>query len=141
MNTIEELRALPKIVANLEQKKCEIQGQIQEYYKHFEGIIKEVFIHINQWGSRSSIGSLEISDGFVKFIVYPYDDYDGEGYTFPIDTFLSAETLKNYIEEENKRIEEENKKIEKLKKEQNEKERYECDRRIYERLKKQFEGT
>ena len=139
MNTIEELRALPKIVENLEQKKWDIQGQINKYYNPLEKIIEEV---LNLSKRNLILGELELIDNFVKFdVICNEDDSLYDRYRFPIDTFVSTETLKNYIEEENKRIEEENKKIEKLKKEQDEKERYECDRRIYERLKKQFEGT
>jgi hypothetical protein len=71
MNTIEELRALPKIVANLEQKKWDIQGQINKYYDPLEKIIEEV---LNLSKRNLILGQLELIDNFVKFDVICNED-------------------------------------------------------------------
>lgn len=142
MNTIEGLKKLPSIIEKLLDERAVIQGQIDECYKPFRDIIVEVFLHGKEWGGGLYVDDIDIGIGEenVSFCIrWRNDDECESTHSYPIEAFVSADTLKEYLVEQNIR----NAKAELAKKAHNEwwakKHLEEAERATYEQLKKKFE--
>lgn len=141
MNTIDGLKALPSIIEKLLNDRDAIQLQIDECYKPFRDIIQEVLV-VKIHDNFVYIDDIDIGvgDKNVCFALRYNSDDECEGtYSYPIEAFVSADTLWEYITEQNMQ----KAKAEIAKKEHNErmakKALEEAERETYEKLKKKFE--
>jgi hypothetical protein len=142
MNTVEGLKALPNIIKILLDDRDEIQLKIDACYKPFRDIIKEVLVVAR--GGSVYIDDIDIGvgDSNVCFALRYHSDDECEGtYSYPIEAFVSADTLVRYIMELNERKAQE----ELAKKAHNErwakKQLEDAERMQYLRLKDKFEGS
>lgn len=141
MNTIEGLKKLPSIIQKLLIERDSIQSQIDGCYKPIIDIIKEVFIEQAKWWYIND-NDIDMDIEYVRFSFRDrYDDEIVDTHSFPIETFVSADTLRKFIADKEKR------KLEaKLAKEAHnllmaKKALEESERATYLALKKKFEGT
>lgn len=137
MNTIEGLKQLPSIVQKLLNERDTIQGQIDVCMKPIEDICKEVFN-----ASHKYVDNVSICEENVSFCMRDiYDQEILDSYSFPIETFVSADTLRKYIDDKKKQEDEAKLAKEEHNKRMAEKALAESERETYEKLKKKFEGT
>lgn len=104
MNTIDGLKALPNIIKILLDDRDEIQLKIDACYKPFRDIIKEVLVVAR--GGSVYINDIDIGvgDNNVCFTLRYYSDDECEGtYSYPIEAFVSTDTLVKYIMDLNER--------------------------------------
>ena len=142
MNTIEGLKKLVIILNDLFDKRDSIHSQIDGCYKPFKDIIKKVFIHNKEYGSGFYIDDVSFDEDEVSFAIrWNNDDEIESTHCYPIESFVSAETLTKYLCNE----QEKKAKAEIKKKQYNEymakKYLEEAERETYEKLKKKFEGA
>lgn len=141
MNTIEGLKLLPSTINRLLEKRDELQLTIDECYKPFRDIIKEVFNNEMSWCYIDDI-DIGVSDSNVCFCLRYRSDDECEGtYSYPIEAFVSADVLRKYIsdaaikEQERLQVKREADKL------AFEKQRENDERETYLSLKKKFEGA
>jgi hypothetical protein len=141
MNTIEGLKALPNVINNLLDQRDAIQEQIDACYKPFRDIIEEVFC---QELKSCYIDDIDIGVGESKIcfaLRYSWDDECEGTYSYPIESFVSAQTLRKYISDqiiEKQRQAEEKKEALRLAAET---QREKAEKEMYLTLKKKFEGA
>jgi hypothetical protein len=100
MSTIEELKAIPKVLDNLLNEETIISNKIHSYVKIFTDIIKGSSGLYDPW--HEHICNLRISTDKVTFDVKrdgddEYDEEDGKHYEFPLELFVSSQTFNIFI--------------------------------------------
>ena len=116
-NTIEGLKKLAVILNDLFDKRDSIHSQIDDCYKPFNDIIEKVFIHNREYGNGLYIDDMSFDEDGVSFdIRWREDDEVESRHFYPIEAFISAETLTKYLCDE----QEKKAKAELAKKEHNE---------------------
>jgi hypothetical protein len=137
MSTIEELKAIPKVLDNLRNEYIILSNKINSYTRIFINIIKDSGIYDKGW---EHICNLNITVDKVTFNVEDDEGRDDEKhYEFPLELFVSAETFRNHIQAQKDKEEQERLEKEKLEREKEEKKKLELERKTYEKLKKKFE--
>lgn len=99
MNTIDDLKKLAGIIEKLRNDKKAIELQIADCYMPFKEIIKEVIkeVLLNVDGYLY-IDDIDIVNENLCFALrYCYDDECEGTYSFPIESFVSADTLRKHI--------------------------------------------
>ena len=138
MNTINGLKALPGIIQQYESEIEQLEYKKQQCYKPIVDIIAEVFKNEMRW---CYIDDIDIRSN-VHFAFRYYTDDECEGtYEYPLEAFVSAETLSKHIVDENEKAA---KAAIALKEEEEQKTKdgiAALEREQYERLKKKFEGS
>lgn len=144
MNSIEGLKKFLSIVERLRDDMDNVQSQIDACYRPFRDIIVEVFLHSKEWGNGLYLDDTDIgvSDNDVSFVIrWRCDDEVESSHCFPIEAFVSAQTLSQFMCDRN----EAEAKAKIAKEEHNkryaEKALEESERANYEKLKKKFEGA
>ncbi len=99
-NTIEGLKKLAVILNDLFDKRDSIHSQIDDCYKPFKDIIGEVMIG-EQTSPKLYVDNIVVGEDSVCFVIRNfmgmYDDEVTGTYKFPIEAFVSADTLRNHI--------------------------------------------
>ena len=138
MNTVEGLKALPHIIKLLLDKRDELQTTIDECYRPFREIIQEVFL-VDGYLYVDDI-DIGVGDENVSFALRYRSDDECEGtYSYPIEMFVSTDTLRKYIEGEKVRKEQEKNALAEYKERMANKHLEDIEREQYEKLKKKFE--
>ena len=138
MNTIGGLKALPGIIQQYESEIEQLKYKMAQCQKPIKDIIQAVFRDQMGW---AYIDDIEIGNN-VHFVIRYHSDDECEGtYNYPLEAFISAETLLNHIVDEN---EKKAKAAIALKEEEGRKAQKNVEvweREQYERLKKKYEGA
>jgi hypothetical protein len=99
-NTIEGLKKLAVTLNDLFDQRDSIRSQIDACYKPFKDIIEKVFIHNKEYGSCLYIDDVSFDEDEVRFVIRWNNDDDNEIesiHCYPIEAFISAETLTKFI--------------------------------------------
>lgn len=141
MNTVEGLKALPSILQRLLDKRDELQLTIDDCYKPFRDVIKEVFNTEMSWCYIDDI-DIGLSNSNVCFCLRYRSDDECEGtYNYPIEAFVSADALRKYISDEAIKEQERLQVKRAADKLAAEKQREIDERETYLKLKHKFEGA